>query len=68
MQITFDVMGVRKLLLSTSALKRRGVTIFLNHDYDRIIFSERDSEFDLTIVILIYTSLWRMESRIAKRW
>ena len=37
-QITFDVMSVRKPLLSTSALKRRGVTIILNHDYDRIIF------------------------------
>ena len=37
-QITFDVMNVRKLLLSTSALKHRGVTIIFNHDYDRIIF------------------------------
>ena len=37
-QITFDVMSVRKPLLSTSALKRRGVTIIYNHDYDRIIF------------------------------
>ena len=37
-QITFDVMNVRKLLLSTSALKRRGVTIIFNHDYDRTIF------------------------------
>ena len=37
-QITFDVMSVRKLLLSTSALKHRGVTIIFNHDYDRIIF------------------------------
>ena len=37
-QITFDVMNVRKLLLSTSALKRRGVTIIFSHDYDRIIF------------------------------
>ena len=32
-QITFDVMSVRKPLLSTSALKRRD-----DHDYDRIIF------------------------------
>ena len=31
-------MSVRKPLLSTSALKCRGVTIILNHDYDRIIF------------------------------
>ena len=37
-QITFDVMNVRKFVLSTSALKRRGVTIIFNHDYDRIIF------------------------------
>ena len=41
-QISFDVMNVRKPLLSTSALKRRGATIIFNHDYDRIIFrSER---------------------------
>ena len=37
-QITFHVMSVRKPLLSTSALKRRGVTIIFNHDYDRMIF------------------------------
>ena len=37
-QITFDVVNVRKPLLSTSALKHRGVTIIFNHDYDRIIF------------------------------
>ena len=37
-QITFGVMNVRKPLLSTSALKHRGVTIIFNHDYDRIIF------------------------------
>ena len=37
-QITFDVMNVRKPLLSTSALKHRGVAIIFNHDYDRIIF------------------------------
>ena len=37
-QITFDVMNVRKHLLSTSALKHRGVTIIFNHDHDRIIF------------------------------
>ena len=40
-QITFDVMNVRKLLLSTSALKHRGVTNIFNHDYDRIIFETR---------------------------
>ena len=37
-QITIDVMSVRKPLLSTSALKRRGATIIFNHDYDLIIF------------------------------
>ena len=37
-ETTFDVMNVRKPLLSTSALKHRGVTIIFNHDYDRIIF------------------------------
>ena len=36
-QITFDVMNVRKPLLSTSALKQRGVTIIFNLDFDRII-------------------------------
>ena len=46
--ITFDVMSVRKLFLSTCALKHRGVTINFNHDFDRIIFSERDSEFDFS--------------------
>ena len=30
-QITFDVMNLRKPLLSTSALKRRGVTMIFNH-------------------------------------
>ena len=34
----FDVMNVRKPLLSTSALKHCGVTVIFNHDYDRIIF------------------------------
>ena len=37
-QITIVVMNVRTPLLSTSALKHRGVTIIFNHDYDRIIF------------------------------
>ena len=41
-------MNVRKPLLSTSALKHRGVTIIFNHDYDRIIFSKRDSEFGIS--------------------
>ena len=37
-QITFDVMNVRKLFLDIPALKHRGVTIIFNHDCDRIIF------------------------------
>ena len=37
-QITFDVMSVRKPLLSTSALKHRGVTIIFNHVFYRIVF------------------------------
>ena len=36
--ITFDVMSVRKPLLSTYALKRLGFTIIFNHDYVRIVF------------------------------
>ena len=49
-QITFDVMIVRKPLLSTAALKHRGVTIIFNHDYDRIIFETRQLIWYLTIV------------------
>ena len=45
-QVTFDVRSVRKPLLSTSALKRRGVTIIFNHDYDRIFF--RNETVNLT--------------------
>ena len=37
-QITFAVMNVRKPFLSTCAMKRRGVTITFNHNYDRISF------------------------------
>ena len=47
-QITFDVMNVRKPLLSTSALKHRGVTIIFNHDYHRIIFRNENSEFGIS--------------------
>ena len=50
-QITFEVLNVRKPLLSTSALKHRGVTIIFSHDYDRIIFRNY-----LTIVIPTCTS------------
>ena len=55
-QITLDVMNVRKSLLSTSALKHRGVTIIINHDYDRIIFRNETVNWYLTIVIPICTS------------
>ena len=44
-QITFDVMSVRKPLLSTSAMKRRWVTIIFNHDYDRIIFQNETANW-----------------------
>ena len=44
-QITFDVMSVRKPLLSTSALKRRGVSIIFNHDYDHIIYRNETDNF-----------------------
>ena len=37
-QITFDVMNVRKPLLNTLALKHHGVTNIFNHDCGRIIF------------------------------
>ena len=40
-QITFDVMSVRKPFLSTSALKNRGVTVIFNNDYGCIIFRTR---------------------------
>ena len=45
-QITFDVMHVRKPLLCTSALKHRGVTIIFNHDYDRIIFRNETANLE----------------------
>ena len=37
-QISLDVMSVRKPLLNTPALKHQGVTIIFNHDHDRIMF------------------------------
>ena len=64
---TFDVMSMRKPLLSTSALKRRGVIIISNHDDDSIIFrNETENLISLTIVILTCTSLWRIPPREAK--
>ena len=68
MQITFDAMSVRKPLLSTSALKRRGVTIIFNHDYDRIIFGTRQWIECRTIVILTCESHWRMEFTAHHGW
>ena len=44
-QITFDVMNVRKPFVSTSALKHRGVTIIFNRPHH---FSKRDSKFDIS--------------------
>ena len=35
--IKFDVMGVRKPLLSTSAVKRPGESVIFIHDHERII-------------------------------
>ena len=66
-QITLDVMNVRKPLLSTSALKRRGVTIIFNHDYDRITFRNETVNL-VSHDCHSYLSLWRMESRLAMRW
>ena len=53
-QITFDVMNVRKTLLSTSALKR-GVTIIVNHDYDRIIFRNETVNFGISRLSFLLT-------------
>ena len=40
-QFTFDVMSVRKPLLSTSSLKRGVITIIFKHDYDLISFRKK---------------------------
>ena len=56
-QITLDVMNVRKPLLSAVALQHRGVTIIFNLDYDRIIFRNETKIWYLTIVIPTCTSL-----------
>ena len=65
-QITFDVMSVRKPLLSTSALKRRGVTIIFNHELRPHYFSKRDSEFDfaqLSYLPASHTRRWNSSSQ-----
>ena len=65
-QITCDVMNVRKPLLSTSARKRRGVTIIFNHDCDRIIFRNEtvnlishDCDSHLHVSMAIGVPLWK---------
>ena len=67
--ITFDVMNVRKPLLSTSPLKHRGVTIIFNHDYDSIIFSKPDSEFGisrLSFLLAHHSDEWNFTSQSDK--
>ena len=68
MQITFEVMSVPKPLLSTSALKRREVTIIFNQDYDRIIFGTKQCIWCRTIVILTCESHWRPGGRKNPSW
>ena len=66
-QLTFDVMNVRKSLLSTSALKRRGVTIIFNHDCDRFIFRNETvklASHDCHSYLHITLANWK--SRLAK--
>ena len=66
-QNTFDVMSVRKPLLRTSALKRRGVTIIFNHDYDRIIFRNETANV-ARLSFLFESHVAEFEFHIAKRW
>ena len=67
-QITFDVMNVRKPLLSTSAVQHRGVTILFNHDYDRIIF-QNESEFGISrLSFPLARHFDGMEFLLAERW
>ena len=63
-RITFDVMSVRKPLLSTSALKRKGVTIVCNRDYDRIILRNETAN----LVSDAYMSDSLMGAHLAKHW
>ena len=65
-QITFDVMNVRKPLLSTSALKHRGVTIIFSHDYDRIIFRNETVNLvshDLSFLLAHHSDEWNPASQ-----
>ena len=65
-QITFDVMSVRRPLLSTFALKRQRITIVFNHDYDRIIFW--NETVCRIFVIRTCMSDLLMGYHLAKRW
>ena len=66
LHITFDVMSVRRPLLSTFALKRQRITIVFNHDYDRIIFW--NETVCRIFVILTCMSDLLMGFHLAKRW
>ena len=67
-RITSDVMSVRKPLLSTSALKRRGVTIIFKHDYGRNIFrNETENVISHDCHSYLHITLAN-GSRLAKRW
>ena len=50
-QITFNVMNVRKPLLSSSSLEHRGVTLIFDHDYDRIILRNDDCHSYLPVIL-----------------
>ena len=65
-QITLDVMNERKPLLSTSALKRRGVTIIFNYDFDRIIFRNETVNFGfsrLSFLLAHHSDEWNPDSQ-----
>ena len=59
-QITFDVMNLRKPLLSTSALKHRASQSSSITIMTASFFETRPGIWYLTIVIPTYISLWRM--------
>ena len=65
-QITFDVMSVRKFFLSTSPLKRRDLKIIFNHDYDRIIFRNETANLifhDLSFLPTHHSGKWNLAQR-----
>ena len=64
-QIKFDVMSVRNPLLSTFALKRRGVTIIFNHDDNRFISRNETVIFDnsrLSFLLTHHSGEWNPAS------